>query len=233
MKTSVLIFTAFTALCLTACTTEKSATANGQTLFVEHYVRYDDEDKTIKATATFKIGDSLQNAKPTAIKDGVNLNGAPLKEAKSEVGTNYNIDGPKAKFDAAYRFSFKNPLTQKLYETEFMLRQATDIVVKDGKLNKKTGGKIAWSGGALANAEELSLRIEDSAGTNSEINIVGSGGNTADYDFRAGQLDELAPGKITIYAVRTHTSRIGQPNTAVKGSLKTQFFAQPVVAVIQ
>jgi hypothetical protein len=233
MKTVTLSFLFFSTLFLAACNTEKSATANGQTLFVEHYVRYDDEDKTIKATATFKIGDSLQNAKPTAIKDGVNLNNAPLKETKSDVGTNYNIDGPKDKFEAAYRFSFKNPLTQKLYETEFLMRQVTDIVVKDGKLDKKTGGQIAWSGGALADAEELSLRIEDAAGTNSEINIVGSGGNTADYNFRAGQLDELKPGKVKIYAVRTHTARIGQPNTAVKGTLKTQYFAKPIEVVVQ
>lgn len=232
MKTTTyLSFALISNLFLAACS-NTTAVADAQTLFVEHYVRYDDEDKTIKATATFKIGDSLRNAKPTAIADGVVLNGTPLKETKSDAGTNYNIDGPKAKFDAAYRFSFKNPLTKKLYETEFLLAAATNIVVKNGILSKKTGGNIQWEGGALTPGEELSLRIEDSKGNNSEINIMGNGKNEANYEFRPGQLDEVTAGKVTIYVVRTKVQTIEQPDTAVKGKLQTQYFAIPISVIV-
>ena len=218
-------------LFLMAC--GSTAPANTQMLFVEHYVRYDEADKNIKAIATFKIGDSLLNAKATAIKEGVVLNGAPLKETSSDAGINYNIEGPKTKFDAAYRFSFKNPLTQRLYETEFLLASATDIVIKNNVLNKKDGGTITWQGGGLANSEELSIRIEDSKGSNSEINVVGNGNNPAQYDFRGGQLDDVAPGAATVYIVRTKNQPIGQPDVPVKGTLQTQYFATPLKVMIQ
>jgi hypothetical protein len=232
MKNSIyLSFFLLSTLFLSACS-NSIAVADAQTLFVEHYVRYDEEDKTIKATATFRVGDSLQNAKAAAIADGVVLNGVPLKETKSDAGINYNIDGPKTKFDAAYRFSFKNPLTKKIYETEFLLASATNIVVKNGILSKKTGGNIQWEGGALTPGEEFSLRIEDSKGNNSEINIIGNGRNEANYDFRPGQLDEVTPGKVTIYVVRTKIQTIQQPNTAVKGKLQTQYFATPIRVMV-
>jgi hypothetical protein len=233
MKTNILYLFLFSTLNIFWSACGNTTPANSQTLFVEHYVRYDEEDKSIKAIATFKIGDSLQNAKATAIKDGVVLNGAALKETNSDAGINYNIEGPKVKFDPAYRFSFKNPLTQKLYETELLLASATNIVVKDGVLSKKDGGTITWQGGGLANSEELSMRIEDSKGNNSEINVVGNGNNPAQYDFRGGQLDDVAPGAATIYIVRTKNQPIGQPNVPVKGTLQTQYFAMPIKVMVQ
>ncbi len=223
LKNTIFLFTALSVMTFWACKTQQKEAAVSNT-FIGYYLRYTEDNQTLRADATFKRGDSLNNSKAVAMPGNVSLNGQPLTKLTTEKGDFYTIEGLKEHPDSNFTFTYNDPYLAKLASHKVFFPKATHFRFENNVLSMKTGGVLQWEGSPLRNREEVMVQLLDSKGTNREIRIVGPT-TAANFVIPASQLDNLAAGDVSVNLMRMAIIPLLEtPHT--KGSVTTEYYAK-------
>ena len=225
LKNTILTITAIGGMTLLGCKTQqKEATATNT--YIGYYLRYTEDDMSMRADATFKRGDSLPVAKAIAMPGNVSLNGQPLNKIAAEMGEFYTVTGKKEHPDSNFTYTYNDPYLAKLATHKVFLPQATNCRFENNLLSLKNGGTFKWNGSPLRAREEIMLQIEDAKHNNREIRIVGPTDGSS-FALGAGQLDELAAGDASINIMRMAIIPL-QETPHTRGSVTTEYYAKEI-----
>ena len=225
MKHTLILFAAFCGILLSGCKTQPQNAPVSNT-YIGYYLRYTEDDMSLRSDVTFKRGDSLRTAKATFMLGNVSLNGQPIPKQSSDVGDYYSIMGTKETPDSNYTFSYNDPYQAKITKHSVFFPKATNLRFEGNTLSIKNGGTLKWSGTPLREREELMLQLVDSKNTNREIRIVGPT-QTSTFALSNGQLDGLVTGDATINGMRMAIIPLPEsPHT--KGSMTTEYYAKEI-----
>ena len=224
-KTGCLLVACCTLVGVSCQSTSKQAAISNT--YIGYYLRYTEDDNTLRSDATFKQGDSLSVAKPLAMQGNVSLNGQPMPLQHLDLGDYYSISGTKQQVDSNYTFSYNDVYQGKLAKQHVFFPKATNIRLDAANLSLKKGGTLRWDGSPLRAREELVVQVDDAAQQSHEIHIVGPT-QTSSFALASAQLEGIKPGKASISVRRMANIPLPEsPHT--RGSATTEYYAKEIV----
>lgn len=229
METTLKKMACLVAACCTlvgvSCQSTSKPTAVANT-YIGYYLRYTEDDNTLRSDATFKQGDSLAVAKPLAMQGNVSLNGQPMPLQHLDLGDYYSISGTKQQIDSNYTFSYNDVYQGKLAKQHVFFPKATNIRLDGASLSLKKGATLRWDGSPLRAREELVVEVEDAAAQSHEIHIVGPT-QTSSFALASSQLEGIKSGKASISVRRMANIPLSEsPHT--RGSATTEYYAKQI-----
>lgn len=205
-------------LLLSACqTNEKPNQSNAKPLFVNYEVRYLEQEKELRALATFKEGDSLDVAAPKEFSN-VSFQGSAMdKQVLGEKGFRY-ILSRKGPYSNNLDFGYKNddgiPVNYDL-----SMPEVGEFFIKEGTINKNTGATLVWKGEALDDSQSFVFMFTDKNNKASSISIKGPT-NLSEVFLPMEAVAKIATGEVQLYLVK-------------KQILRTQVENQNILSVVE
>lgn len=196
----LLLLAAAAAFSLPGCQGERLPSEPEQQRFAELFVRYIAPQRQMKATAEFLEGDSLQNAQPVELPDGLRLQGRPM-EARYLTGNRvrYSIEH-RADYDPSYKFTFEG-LDGQAQDYVLSMKPIKRFEIVGGQASLSKGMTLFVEDGRLLAGERLVLLFSDA---NNQATTISLGDPAARDTFKiaALRLHKLKPGPHTLYLVK-------------------------------
>lgn len=159
------------------------------------YVRYDETDRTMMATASFK-----RDTNSVKLPAGLLLNNKALTYSNlPSAGRLYTLKTQSAAYLPKSSFMFAD---EKDESNQYVadMPQITGIKT-DATIDLKKGLSFTWEGKPLLKEETLVVLVQDGLGATRALNVVGPS-ETAGVTFLPVQLEGLKPGKGHLDIVR-------------------------------
>jgi len=192
-----------------ACKADKKTIPSDQFISSSYYLRYLEEEQTLKAEATFRQGDSLANAKAKTYA-GVFFNNQEMTFKKlSDANQRYvlNTTGEFPSGDLV--FSFINDNGHKEGQP-FSFSPMKSLATK-GLVSKSKGATLTWEGKALGDQESVICLFSDE--NNRTTNTIVRGPTDGpQISIPPEKLSALTTGKGNLYLVRKNRSRKDEAN---------------------
>ncbi len=171
----------------------------GPMLFADFFIRYLDDEKELKAQASFLEGDSIDSAIPKTFEGGVAFQGSGMEMKKiQDKLIRYSLV-QEMNYQDSFRFKFNNDLgNPEIYS--IAMSPITDFFLK-GPISKSKGMTIVVNGGVLNPGENLVLLFSDEKNQARTINVIGPVANV-EYHFGPDQLRNLTIGPGQLYLVK-------------------------------
>ncbi len=209
-------FLALFVLGLAAC--QPAAEKPGPLLFGEFYMRYLSSERNFKAEATFFRGDSLVDAKPLALPQGVSVQGHAM-EARSLVNdiTRYQYKGAMD-YPAEARFAFRTGEETEPRQLAFAMAPLGRFSVPGG-VSRQKGFTLQAEGSRLNPDESLVLLFAD---PNNKANTIILKGPTKSerHVFQGKQVADFSLGTHQLYLVKKKTTARAQDDLRAQATLE-------------
>lgn len=213
------IFLFCIAVTLLGCseTTEKQ-------LLGDFFIRYLEEDGSIKAQAKFKelSNDTEEWYYPAT---GVSFMDLPmdLKEMNGVTDDFYEYTGKKRVEDEML-FKFVNPKSEQVKQ-KITYKKLRNFSVKEGQIEVDSGFTLVWEGIPLQDKDELLMMVE---GKNGEVQKISYSGVTKSTNlvYIPDQIKNFPKGKVKISLMRLHFKRFPQASE-VQGAYTIEYHFKP------
>lgn len=211
-------------LLLSACqANEKPNRTNAKPLFINYEVRYLEQEKELRALASFKEGDSLEVAVPKEFSNTSFQGSAMDKQVLGERGFRY-ILSRKGPYSANLDFGYKNddgiPVNYDLNMPE-----VGEFSIKEGTINKNTGATVMWKGEPLDDTQSLVLMFTDEKNKASSISVKGPT-NLSEISLPLEALAKMASGNVQLYLVKKQILRTQEENQSILSVV--EYYTSPI-----
>ncbi len=188
-----------------------------------YYLRYLEEEKELKTEATFRQGDSLENA-AAKIYSGVFFNNKEMAFKKlSDANQRYVLNTTGDFPSKNLVFSFINDKGQKESQS-FSFSSMKNLATK-GLVSKSKGVTLTWEGEALTDQESVICLFSD--GNNRTTNTVLKGPTEgAQINIPSEKLSALTAGEGKLYLVRKNRVRKDETNRSSFAVL--EYYTAPI-----
>jgi len=196
---SLHLFLLLSTLLVIGCQTDPKPKQAEPIIFSSYYVRYMEPERELKAEATFRQGDSQQNAQAKQF-NSVTFNNKEMVFKELSANNKRYIFNASMDFSSDdLQFGFINDAGQKESQP-FSFSPITKLSVQ-GTINKSKGAAISWEGGPLT-AEESVVCLFDNAANKSTSLIIKGPSNGSQINIPPEKMNGLTPGTAELYLVR-------------------------------
>lgn len=215
MKYSIVGIIGIIICTLFACASDQSTTQ--KTTFANYYIRYVEPENKIKAEATFLAGDSINNATPIEISDGVVFQDHEMifQDLKTR-GIRYQVQKNRP-YSKEYRFKYKdNNGVDQVYLTS--MTPITNYSVKD-KISKTKGLTLNWEGDPLKQNEHL-VFLFDTPDNKALMTDIEGPTTSSEVTIPASKFAGVSLGKGKIYLVKKQIKTLKQEHIVTTSTLE-------------
>ncbi len=215
MKYSIVSILGIIICMLFACASDQSATK--KTTFANYYIRYVEPENKFKAEASFVEGDSINNAVPIEMPEGVVFQDHEMifQDLKTR-GIRYQVqkNRPYAK---EYSFKFKNKEgVDQIYKTS--MTPITSYTAK-GNISKTNGLTLQWEGEPLKQNEHL-VFLFDTPDNKALMTDIEGPTTSSEALIPASKFSGVSTGKGKIYLVKKQIKTIKQDHLVTTSTLE-------------
>ena len=193
-------------------------------LLGDFFIRYLEEDGSIKAQAKFK---ELSNDKEEWFypSTGVSFMDFPMELKKMNGVTDdfYEYIGKK-RVESEMLFKFLNGKEEQIKQ-KTSYEKLRNFNIKEGKIEIDSGFTLVWEGIPLLDKDELLMMVE---GENGEVQKISYSGATKSTEliYVSDQVQNFPKGKVKISLMRLHYKRF--PETSeVQGAYTIEYHFKP------
>ena len=236
MKNNRIIYSLFLALGIVIGCQNTPSTPNAPTpdqaptspdkvlpVFANYYIRYIEDDRLLRAEASFKEGENASKSQPITFKGGVAFMSSGMQAKKlNEQLIRYEylqkVDFPKDEF----RFNFKDKKEQE-HLFNIGLTPIVDFEVKKASIS--SGLRIDLKTEPLTSDETLIAILTDTNGNPTTIEQKGPTETSIIQFSLQPHQSSLSPGKATISLIRKKTKRSKKDN--YNHSATAEYYSKP------
>jgi hypothetical protein len=193
-------------------------------LLGDFYIRYLQEDGSIKAQAKFKQFSEKQEEWYYP-ETGVSFMDFPmnLKEMNGVTDDFYEYIGRKP-LQPEMLFKFVNT---KLIQVKQKVTydNISNLRIKEGEIKVDSGFTLIWDGATLQENDELSLMVESEEGQVHKISYSGAT-NSNELKYIPEQVEKFPKGKVKISPMRMHFKRFSE-TSEVQGAFTIEYYFKP------
>lgn len=200
---------------------EGDPSAEPQPLYANFFVRYLELERTLKAQASFRTGDSLATARPVAVEGGIAFQGSGMEQrelGQDLIRYHYQRSGD---YRPPYTFRFTDPGGVRR-EYTIDLKPVAGFRVTP-RISRSGGGAFSLSDGALEAGESLVVLITDARNQAASVTIEGPAAQQ-EHRIPSAPLAPLTPGRGQVYLVRKKTTQLQEGRLTVL--LEGEFYSE-------
>lgn len=160
MRYTVILCALLLSLFLFGCQKGGGSGTDKEQYFANLYVRFLQEERSVKGTASFFKGTSRQTAQSIENESGVIFFGTPMKRKKIDLLTTYLSQINNVAYDSQDLIFYFNDQQGRLHSFQFDMLPIRNWELI-GRASKQHGLKVRFSGGAIRESQELVLLFSD------------------------------------------------------------------------
>lgn len=190
---------AFVCLCLCMACNSDVSTENTVQRYEEFFVRYIAGQKQVKATAMFFEQDSIQNARPIAMAQGVTFQNRRMELKPLPGGAERFVIEQQSDYPERFLFEFTD-VHQQPGKFEISMPAIKNIAVKGGKCQLSDGLHILIDA-PLSAKESAVVFLSDEAKKASTFQVAGPSQEAA-IQLSSDEISHLAAGQYEMYLIK-------------------------------
>lgn len=223
--TTLILILGLPALVFYACDDHADG-AHGETMFVNAYLRYTEENIQVKGELQFLKGDSVMTAEafyPTFAR----MQGHNMRQLTTMQSARYSFSFHN-QYQTPYRFDFAGPEREE-YRIDLAMQPIANKAAAD-TIPADRNWVYAWDGDALTDNENLTFLFISPDGGELTLNVIGPTSQSK-FQFSESQFETFDEETATLHVIKRKIQTKKEGN--MEARIRTEFYLREIPVVFQ